>query len=759
MNTSSWKHFIQQHSLSTQITWNTDNHNTIDLLQPSPTILTKDEEAIRLIKLASYPSIILLTLDPFNHSIFTSFHHDHLHNTSNPDPLNHQLVALTGFSNTAIPILLDLPHIFATTDTTHPTPTLNDFISMHDKTLEDLKTIPTIETNQHHIRKAITLPPFLNEVLFSLPSNPSPLLLLHSIIRFIKHQGDSRIPLTIIDEEDGEATDQAIPENIANQPPPTDWSFAEPLLPILISLWAFAHHDSIPHLEAKHTTASSDHATTWATQQHEAWFNTIAKNNHPPSFLRTPPRRRSNTDDDASTASSIDKLQDTLDAHARRFARADNNDDTPLSPPSKTNTDPLTKTWKTLDETFRQAILFASSPDGESAPSTPSERLIRIMQTKTGPTAAALIQRWHNPRLDLCIQPGMALHIIKGQLTSTPTPFSIDTFSPFFCPPTRVGFANLSNKELNEFELVAQSFNFSASDIKRMTACKPYIPTTAYIYIAQVRNFDAVLSDVLNNDCFIRAITTDIAIKHYELNQLMYHNIFDEHQHFGVWMLNRLHFKVQSILHQCYQVDAVTDIEFVKFSIQHELHQIDTLSFTADPPQWHKAELEIIRAKAEKAARERNTPWHELDIVRTSGQNQRKRGQHDHDNDTGHSDGKRIKVINENMNPSIRLQQGEVYSKLVHFQNLTKCKSAAAKYMGDFVCNNFHLRGHCFAGCKRSQSHTKLPQEIAAKYKDYVTALRKCRDSFENSRGHNNGHSNQDNLRNDRQGENDRTRS
>jgi hypothetical protein len=246
----------------------------------------------------------------------------------------------------------------------------------------------------------------------------------------------------------------------------------------------------------------------------------------------------------------------------------------------------------------------------------------------------------------------MALHIIKGQLTSTPTPFSIDTFSPFFCPPTRVGFANLSNKELNEFELVAKSFHFSASDIKKMTACKPYIPMTAYIYIAQVRNFDAVLSDVLTNDCYIRAITTDIAIKHYELNQLMYHNIFDEHQHFGVWMLNRLHFKVQSILHQCYQVDAVTDIEFVKFSIQHELHQIDTLSFNADPPQWHKAELDIIRAKAEKAERERNTPWHELEIVRRS---QRKCGQQDYDNgnDNGPADNKRVKVTNNDMNPSI----------------------------------------------------------------------------------------------------------
>jgi hypothetical protein len=754
MLSTAWSHFITSHPLSTQISWTTDKHNITDILNPSQTPLSNDEEAIRLMHLSSYPSIIILTLDPFNHSILTSFQHDHLPDTTNPTPNTHTLVALTGFSSSATPIQINTSDFFSSTDTLYATPTLQDFLSMHDKSLDDLKLISALETHTHPIRRTAVLPPFLNQIAFTHPSGSSPWTFLHSIIKCIWDQGQSQLPRLIVIAEEDETEDPDHTNPVDNQvPPPTpiDWSFADQLLPILISLWGFANHSSIPNLTTRHTAASSSSASAWAQRKQDDWHKELGViTTH--AKIHTPPRRRSHTDDELSTASSIDKLQETLDAHARRFARPDG-DDTPMSPQPNPSSD--SKAWKAIDETFRRAILFASSPDGQTSPTTPCERLIRIIQAKTGPTAASLIQRWHNPRLDLCIQPGMALHIIKGQLTSTPTPFSIDTFSPFFCPPTRVGFANISNRELNEFELVAKSLAFSANDIKKMTACKPYIPTTVYIFIAQVRNFDAILSDVLTPTSYIRAITTDLAIQHYELNQLMYHTIFDEHQHFGVWMLNRLHFKVQSILHQCYQVDNVTDIDFVKFSIQHELHQIDTLSFTADPPQWHKLELDKIKAKLAKDTKDMNTPWDELDLVRRS-----RRGRRGYDeNGDGVGENKRNKVSNQNMHPNLQLHNGEVYSKLVHYKNLEICKNEAPKFKGDFVCNNFHLRGHCHDGCKRHKSHTTLPPDILTKYRNYITALRKCRDTFENRRRHGHGSHGQDTDYNDRQGENDRHRS
>jgi hypothetical protein len=45
-----------------------------------------------------------------------------------------------------------------------------------------------------------------------------------------------------------------------------------------------------------------------------------------------------------------------------------------------------------IDETFCKAILFASSPDGETSQDSNAEKLIRIIQTKIGPNATALIQ-------------------------------------------------------------------------------------------------------------------------------------------------------------------------------------------------------------------------------------------------------------------------------------------------------------------------------------------------------------------------------
>jgi hypothetical protein len=191
MLSTAWSHFITSHPLSTQISWTTDKHNITDILNPSQTQLSNDEEAIRLMHLSSYPSIIILTLDPFNHSILTSFQHDHLPNTTNPTPNTHTLVALTGFSSSATPIQINTSDFFSSTDTLYATPTLQDFLSMHDKTLNDLKLISAVETHTHPIRRTAVLPPFLNQIAFTHPSGSSPWTFLHSIIKCIWDQGQT----------------------------------------------------------------------------------------------------------------------------------------------------------------------------------------------------------------------------------------------------------------------------------------------------------------------------------------------------------------------------------------------------------------------------------------------------------------------------------------------------------------------------------------------------------------------------------------
>jgi hypothetical protein len=733
-----WKTFIHTHQINKDLPWSADLQDIIDLLSPSHDTLNSDEKTVRLVTVSSCPAIILLSLDPFDHSIFASFHHDHLKATatSNITSKDRALIALTGFSSTATPVFINMDDAFACTESEYATPTLRDFLSTFDKPIDDLKSITAVETHRHRIRKSIPIPPHLAHHITAPSTWSSSWDLLHLFIKDIVRNATDPTPTAAdpINEVDEDSTPNEEPVIITQD----SWDYALPLLPILISLWAFGHHETIPHLSTRHTIASRIDATTWAQEKHIELRRKLDDNSCHNIHSR-------NDDDNHSTAaSSIGRLQETLDAHARRFGKPDDDDDI-LSPLRPKTSDDSKKSWKAIDESFRQAILFASSIDGDSYPSEPSNRLLRLVQAKTGPTAARLLQRWH-PRLDLCIQPGMALHISKAQLTSTPTPFAIDTFGPFFCAPTRAGFSVFSNNELNEFELYAQTFNISAVEIKKMTSCKPYVPTSPDIYISQVRNFDAILEDVLTKDSLLRSITTTLMIKHYELNEHLYYTIFHDHNHFGVWILNRLHFKVQSILHQCYQVDAVMDVNFLKYSMSQELNQIDTLSFQADPPTWYQTQLDAIQARSSTRSSNGNN---------SGGRRGRDRSPSHHRNDRD-SPNKRTRVCNNNIHPSVTLQQNETYSKLIHFQNLTNCKDKAVKYKGDFLCNNFHIRGHCFDNCKRKKSHIQLPQDLATRFCTYVKALRACRDNFETQRSGNQScprTPNPDNQQNTNQGE------
>jgi hypothetical protein len=149
----------------------------------------------------------------------------------------------------------------------------------------------------------------------------------------------------------------------------------------------------------------------------------------------------------------------------------------------------------------------------------------------------------------------------------------------------------MSNQELNSIEFACKSFNLTADDIKRMTDTKPYVPVTFDVFKQQVHNFSAVMDDVFGTDSIL-ALDVKAAYEHCANNELHYMTLFRQHKYFGVWFLDRLHFKVQSILHRCFQATSLEDIEFQMFSIKDELKNISTLNFMAIAPKWYLDEEE-----------------------------------------------------------------------------------------------------------------------------------------------------------------------
>jgi hypothetical protein len=384
----SWSTFIKEHDITSIL--EIENPSIVsDILRPTHEPLDDSDKADRLISIASSPSIIILTLDPFDNSIFSTFHHDHISPPKHFTHTNHRkCIALSGFQQTAIPIFLDMDDLFACTPQPHATPTLLDFISYHDKSTADLMTIPVMDTNLTHIRKAIPIHPhFFHDVINK--EWKSPWDLLHLLIKTIHHRGVSRptnpnIPIisqdegTTIPDSDQTADDEAQdnPDDEAQDNPDieiitpnndTQWDFAEGYTSVLTSLWAFAVHETIPHLQTKHSAASTIDAMLWSNKAHQNWKRTFHNTNKDlhPHFTQE-------DDNFSMAASSIGRLQDTLDAHARRFTSPSADDLTSPLNQTSNSTDEY-KSWKAIDESFRQTILFASSTDGETSPSLPSK--------------------------------------------------------------------------------------------------------------------------------------------------------------------------------------------------------------------------------------------------------------------------------------------------------------------------------------------------------------------------------------------------
>jgi hypothetical protein len=157
MSTPSWSTFLTNHP---------DRENLTNLARRifiAPTVPTISNTH----NLQSYPSTLFITLDPFTHVITPHFYHYQL-----GLPILGQttkLIALQDFFTIAIPIeLVDNTNIFTQTKNTISTPTMNAFLSFHDKNSDQLKAITTLTaTETHYICKKEVLPPAMIVLLIA----------------------------------------------------------------------------------------------------------------------------------------------------------------------------------------------------------------------------------------------------------------------------------------------------------------------------------------------------------------------------------------------------------------------------------------------------------------------------------------------------------------------------------------------------------------------------------------------------------------
>jgi hypothetical protein len=670
MKYPTWSQFINNHpdkdelrSLSAEI---------ISMINPTETT------TINIGKLSTTTSLVAVTLDPFNKQLTPTFFHHRL-----GLPILNQrprLIALTGFGKSAITLEIDADSLFSATDTEITTPSLAQFMSFHDKDSEQLKSITIDDNEKHLIKKAAILPPDVS-TLFMSSQTSCPWVLLFQAITIIT-QMKPELPSTDLTEDD----------NLA---------YAKPFLPLLHTLWAFTQSttETQEMIHPPRSICTDSKATNWNNKLHEENINQTNPN--------LPPTPTNQNQSSESIAEGINRLAKSLeDKNNDRFASTEDETEEKES-----------KGWKKLDETLKKIILFASSTDGESAASAPTDRLKALINTKNGALVSRLINSWHD--LDIVVQTGMASNIQKGCIISSNGPFSINTFSPFFVPAVRAGFNIISHDELNCLDFASQSNNLTSKDIEKMVYSHPYIPTEPYLFIAQIQNFHAVLSDVLGEKSLI-AISIEDVISHFNKNELLYYNIFSQEPHFAVWFLNQIHFKVQQIIHQCASAASVQDVQFNLFTLDDELKSIGTNNVLIRAPTW------FIQMKAAEARKHNNQTGHGSGLTNNNNNRQ-------NNNNNEKPQEKRRTISNNNIDTVTKIKEDETYGFIVHHQNLRKHRKDEATIDGISVCNNWHMRGWCTDGCRRSTSHKKLSGETLEKYRAYVAKLRASTTEFANN--------------------------
>ena len=659
MKVANWKQFITTHPDTEELCKAAPNlHALID---------PEDTTANNMDRICASESIVIVTADAINGSPSPVFHH---HRLGLPIPgIPKRLVGLTGFDCHAYPVAIDADRLFTMTENEIPTPSLQEFFSKAENGLTELKTIQPTANVTHKIRLAAILIPQLTAKVTELES-VSTWDLLFQAIKTIKQLK----PIVV----EGENETETEPGADAGE---EELDYAKEYMPLLTSLWSFTRStEETKNIAPPQKSTPSDRKTQkWCRDLHEQYIE-------PPttSALETPQPGNN----DSSMLESIHRLAKSMeDRNNDKFGPGDENEEKE------------SKGWKKLEETFQKVILFASTVDGDSPATSPTSRMSTLLNAKNGAIVARLFNTWHD--LDIVVQTGMASNIQKGSLLSDHSPFSISNFSPFFVPPARAGFSALSNSELNCIEFASTNKNLSDKDIQKMVHSKPYVPQQPHLFLAQLRNWHAVLSDLFGPNALITTNIDDI-ISHYSTNELLYYNIFQEEPNFSVWFLNQVHFKCQRILHQCASVESVSDIAFPQFTFDEELRCIGMNTVHARAPGWY-TKLQTTET--------------------TTGNNTTNQRESSGTSDSSGRE-KRRTINNNNRDLKTKLRENERYSSLAHKQNLVKCRESEVSVDGTSICNNWHIRGWCNNLCIRKTTHQRLTGSHLEKYRTYVDKLR-----------------------------------
>lgn len=393
---NTWKRFFESHPDREELEKRAAEITTF--FNPS------DPVDINLAKLTATNSLLMLSLDPFLYTLSPTFFHYRIGMPFEGIPP--RLVSLTEFSDRSPILAIDPNTFFTETADAIPTPSIESYLSFHDKSLNQLQSITPTEGSNSRIRLAAPLPPSLAISFINISSTITPWEMLHLAIQYV----ENKRPVVLEDNND-EASGVAEEENEEN-----NLTFALPFLSLLNTLWAFTRSTA--------ATQAIGHPLKSITNDIRAlqWSKTIHHNHIPnPTSSQSAPPSSSQLPPDASELTrSVQNLTQTIaDSNNTRFAAGD--DDKSESP---------SKQWKKFDEMRQKIILFASTTDGFSPAAEPTTRLLQLTKV-SGPTAAGMLTSWHS---DLSITPGMATNITKGILKCNDNPFAVNTFSIFYTP-------------------------------------------------------------------------------------------------------------------------------------------------------------------------------------------------------------------------------------------------------------------------------------------------------------------------------------
>ena len=631
-------------------------------------------------KLVLCPSSLVLMLDAFDTSIRALFM---FHLEGSPFSGPQRCFGLEGSTNQATVLEVKTSRLFEKTSDAIKCPSLGEFMAYVDKSVEDLKELQGSSAEAHHINVIAVLPPILCDRFLGPIQSTNPLQVLYNFIQQIH---------------------ALKPEDSADE----DVSFATHFYPVLLTLWAFTQPVELRgnNVFCNVRNPTDSRSREWGDMVHRQH---ISRGDQAVPIRQAPQAGDGSTDSSTLAISRLAEAMEIQNNRQNSLAYKDEDKDDEDSPSTGI------KAWKKLDIMFRNLILRASSVDGFSQPDQPSDRFLNILSTKNGMATARLFHSWHGS--DMICQPGMATNICKGNFTSVPDEFSVNTFSPMFTPPHRAGFSQLSNDEMNSLEFQIQSHNLSSSDVSKMTATKIYVATDPVLYEAQLKNFFLIVCDLFGDQSVLATNLKEL-LDHYKGNPLFYYNVFRDYggEPLAAWLLNMVHYKSQKFFKVCRDADAVDDINFNICSFSREIEDLENLKIQMTTPRWYQAILD------ERTRKSSSNPSN-----RDGGGN----GNRGYNKDRAHGGGgspsdtdRGSRIVNRNQDVELKLKTGESYSQMVNRNNLTRIKDKLVFFAGKSVCNNYQIRGYCMSRCERAASHKTLTGETLKDYRKYVRAMR-----------------------------------